>query len=175
MPKIMLRNAVDAWGTGTRFLHWSIAALAFARIAPGEGRADPHVPHDTLVVDGPARRADAGLTTRPSAADVEGTRANMMTRVLDVERYPYAAIAVRGGTGDGGARQVTVAITLHGVTRAMEVPLRIEPAGGDLDVRGRLTLAQSDFGIVPFSILGGAIAVQDAVEVDFRIRAGRIE
>jgi hypothetical protein len=38
-----------------------------------------------------------------------------------------------------------------------------------------MTLTQSAFGIVPLSIVGGAIQVQDAVAVHFVVRARRID
>jgi hypothetical protein len=40
-------------------------------------------------------------------------------------------------------------------------------------VNGRVTLEQSNFGIVPFSILGGALQVQDRVDVRFVIHGRR--
>jgi hypothetical protein len=41
-------------------------------------------------------------------------------------------------------------------------------------VEGTMAIDQSQFGIAPFSILGGAIAVQDRVDIAFRIRARRM-
>ena len=77
--------------------------------------------------------------------------------------------------GSGGdSRVLEVAVTLHGVTRALQVPARFESAGEELGVSGRFSLNQSDFGITPFSILGGAIQVQDRVDLRFRIHARRM-
>jgi hypothetical protein len=39
---------------------------------------------------------------------------------------------------------------------------------------GTLAIEQSEFGITPFSILGGAIAVKDRVDIAFRIVATRM-
>jgi hypothetical protein len=39
------------------------------------------------------------------------------------------------------------------------------------DVAGRFTLRQTDYGITPLTILGGAVQVADAVDVEFRLRA----
>ena len=70
-------------------------------IAPDEGRADLYVPLDALVVDEPALRAEAGFDTQPSAADIAGTRRNMLEKVLETSRHPYALIAV-SDNGAGG-------------------------------------------------------------------------
>jgi hypothetical protein len=40
-----------------------------------------------------------------------------------------------------------------------------------LQASGRFAVRQSDFGITPFAILGGALAVDDTVAIDFTVRA----
>lgn len=64
-------------------------------------------------------------------------------------------------------------ITLHGTTRALEIPVQVDHGTDEINVSGRLALNQTDFGITPFSILGGAIQVQDRMELRFRITATR--
>ena len=141
-------------------------------VLPDAGRADLYVRLDRLVVDEPDLRAEAGFETKPSADAIAGTRRNMLERVLEAERYPFALVSVKGVRGEGVSRVATVAITLHGATRTMDVPLEVESRAASIEVSGELTFAQSDFGIVPLSILGGAIEVQDAVRLRFRIEAG---
>ena len=138
-----------------------------------EGRADLYVPLDRLVVDEPALRAEAGFDTVPSEADIAGTRRNMLTRVLDVEKYPFALVAVSGVVPGANDPVASVALTLNGATRTMRVPLQIKSGTGDISVSGHLALKQTDFGIVPLSILGGAIQVEDEVTLHFEIRAHR--
>lgn len=141
-------------------------------VAPDEGRADLYVPLDRLAVDEPALRADAGFDTQPSQTDIAGTRGNMLEKVLETEKYPFALIGASGPARAGGA-SLEVAITLHGTKRTLPVPVRIELGADDLRVSGRLSFDQSDFGIAPFSILGGAIAVRDRVDLRFSITARR--
>ena len=147
--------------------------------APRDGRADLYLPLAELVVDEPALRAEAGFDTQPSAADIAGTRSNMLDKVLEVERFPYALIRVGRvdqPNGKPADARLDVAITLHGRTRSFDVPVRmqIQTDGDALGVRGELAFAQSDFGIVPLSILGGAIQVQDGLLLRFDIRARRV-
>lgn len=52
--------------------------------------------------------------------------------------------------------------------------VKIEQTAGQLIVNSRVALEQSHFGIDPFSILGGALQVQDRVDVRFMIRARRV-
>lgn len=141
-------------------------------VAPDIGRADIAVPLARLEVDDAALRAEAGFDTQPAASDIAATRNNMMNAVLEVERFPWALIRVN--RVDRGAERLDVAITLHGTTRTMVVPARVESSGGALAVVGRFSLDQSDFGIVPYAILGGAIAVRDRLDLRFTLRATRI-
>ncbi len=142
-------------------------------IAPDEGRADLYVRLDRLVVDEPGLRAEAAFDTQPSAEAIAGTRENMLYK-LGADQHPYALIAVRNVDADATGPRLNVTITVNGVARTMRIPAQVEVAGDELSVSGGVTLEQTSFGIVPFSILGGALQVQDAVPVRFRIRARRM-
>ncbi|MEC5160553.1 hypothetical protein ACFDR9_002306 [Janthinobacterium sp. CG_23.3] len=144
-------------------------------IAPKQGRADFHFRLDQLSVDEAELREQAGLATQPSAAAIDGTRNNMLNKVLDAARFPDVTVQVtRAATHTPGA-PLGVAITLHGVTRTMSIPVEFElNKVGDMVASGRLTLKQSDFGLVPFSVMGGAMAVQDQMELRFRLVASAL-
>jgi len=162
-------------GSLARFGHDHIVASHDLRgyVALDEGRADLLVPLERLAVDEPALREEAGFDTQPSEADIGGTRDNMLDKVLESRRFPFALIRASGaGTGVAG-RTIGVSITLHGMTRTLQVPVRIDRATDEIDVSGSLALNQTDFGIKPFSILGGAVRVQDRLELRFRIAARR--
>ncbi|WP_290603805.1 YceI family protein [Janthinobacterium sp.] len=154
-------------------------------VAPRAGRAAFQFRLDEMSVDEDGLRQAAGLTTTPSADAIAGTRHNMLVRVLEAERYPWVRVDARRidarrvdarrseAGGEGNMALLDADITLHGVTRAVQLPVRIEEAadGRSLQASGSLLLKQSDFGIVPFAILGGAMAVQDQMELAFRITA----
>ena len=144
-------------------------------LASDEGRADLYVPLERLTVDEPALREEAGLDTKPSEADIAGTRDNMLNKVLETERFPFARIRVSGAgaVAGTGARSISVEITLHGTTRALEIPVQVDNRTDEIEVSGQLALNQTDFGIKPFSILGGAVQVRDRMELRFRIVATR--
>lgn len=139
-------------------------------VAPAPGRAQLRFRLDEMSVDEASLRQAAGLTTTPSADAIAGTRHNMLVRVLEAERYPWVSIDARR---TGNKEVFDADITLHGVTRTVQLPVRVEQAadGRRLQASGSLLLKQSDFGIVPFAVLGGAMAVQDQMELAFRITA----
>jgi len=143
-------------------------------IAPGEGSADLYVALAKLVVDEADLRKEAGFDTQPSDSDIEGTRSNMHAHVLDTEKHPFALIAVKGADAKAAKQTLDVAITLHGQTRSFQVPAEIEVDDRTISVTGKLAFNQSDFGITPYALLGGAIAVKDGLVLRFRIRAKRM-
>ena len=142
-------------------------------VAPDEGRADLYVPLAELTVDEPALRAQAGFDTQPSESDIEGTRANMLDKVLETQRFPHALIRVSSVERSAGGAHLKLALVLHGVTRNFDVPVQLQAVGDELSVTGSLAFKQSEFGIVPFSILGGAVEVQDALDLRFAVQAVR--
>lgn len=138
-----------------------------------EGVADLYVPLDTLVVDEPGLRTAAGLNTQPSQQDIEGTRHNMLTRTLDAGHFPYALIHVARPDADSqnsaGRQNLKVTITLHGISHSYEIPAQFDSALGGIAVAGSMSFNQSDFGMTPLSILGGAIRVRDKLDLHFHI------
>ena len=143
-------------------------------VAPDEGRADLYVALARMQVDEAALRAEAGFDTQPSQSDIEGTRANMLEKVLEAEKFPFALIGVAGVRAKQKRTTIAVAITLHGRTRTLQVPAEIEADAEKMSVTGGFSFDQTDFGITPYSLLGGAIAVKNGVELRFRIRARRL-
>jgi len=143
-------------------------------VAPDEGRADLYVALARLAVDEAALRAGAGFDTQPTESDIQGTRANMLEKVLEAEKFPFVLIQVSGANTMRGDVTLNVAITLHGSTRTLQVPARIEADAGVVSVTGGFSFDQTDFGITPYSLLGGAIAVKNGVGLRFRIRALRL-
>jgi hypothetical protein len=144
-------------------------------IAPDEGRADLWLPLDTLLVDEPALRIQAGFQTQPSPDDIAGTRLNMLDKVLETDRYPYALVSLNEIGLGGRPRILRVAMTLHGTTRSVDTEVQVEKTAEEISVTGTFAIDQTQFGITPFSVFGGAIAVQDRLNIAFRLRARRTE
>lgn len=140
--------------------------------APTEGRADFGFRLDEMTVDEPAIRASAGLPGTVPADAIAGTRSNMLGRVLDADRHPTVHLGARQPGGAAGTMRL--AVTLHGVTRSVDVPAALEVTPASLSAAGSFSLRQTDFGIKPMSVLGGALVVRDEVELSFRIHAARV-
>lgn len=146
--------------------------VLLARELPA-ARADLLLALDSLSVDEPALRAAAGLDTAPSAADIDGTRRNMLDKTLQAGQFPFVGIALHYAGGALPAVTLDTAITLHGVTRNQPVAVTVDADGETLQARGTLALRQTDFGITPFSVFGGALEVQDQLDIEFTLNARR--
>jgi hypothetical protein len=142
-------------------------------VAPNDARADLYVQLDQLAVDEPDLRAQAAFETQPSEAQIAGTRENML-RQFNAENHPYAVISVVGMDADAADPRLNASITLNGVTQAVRIPVKIEKTAHQLTVTGHVAVAQTAFGITPYSIFGGALQVQDQVDVRFAILARSI-
>jgi polyisoprenoid-binding protein YceI len=97
-------------------------------------------------------------------------------KVLDVSRFPairFRSRQVSGRRAADGAYELQVAgeVSLHGVSRAVTVPVRVELSGATLTASGRTALAQRAFGIEPVTAGGGTVKVKNEVGVEFRIVA----
>ena len=136
--------------------------------------ADLYLALAAMTVDEQALRDAAGFDTEPSEEDREGTRGNML-KSLEAAGFPFAVARVRAALPPADQVAVPVEITLHGVSREVRVPIEFAIDDETLSATGSFRLLQSDFGITPFTVLGGALAVQDELALRFDIRARRID
>jgi polyisoprenoid-binding protein YceI len=139
-------------------------------VAPNAKRADLYLRLDSLVVDEADLRKEAGFDTQPTDEDIAGTRRNLLN-AMDAAAFPFALVRIAGIDG-GGEQPMRVTVSVHGVERTAEAPVDLQMLAGSLVATGRIALKQTDFGITPLSVLGGAIQVKDEVNVRFAIRAG---
>ena len=139
-------------------------------VSPGADRAEVSFRADQMTVDDPQLLRDAGIATQPSPQAVEGTRKNMLGPVLEAQRFPVVLLRAER-LADGRPR---VAVTLHGVTRRLDLPAMVQVDAAQVSASGTLRLKQTDFGITPFSVGGGLLSVQDELEVRYQIVARRV-
>lgn len=145
---------------------------------PGEQAGDAgfelRVPLAELVVDDPGLRRETGgnFSGERTADDIAGTRRNMLgDRGLQADRFPVMRLRSAAVEGDWPMLIAQTEIQLHGVTRIQPVALHVEHSATQLVAEGGFTLRQSDFGVTPFSALGGLMKVQDTIAVQFRLVA----
>ena len=127
---------------------------------------------DQLAFDAPEHRAVLGpaFASNISVEDRASTRTNMLgDNNFQAERFPILRIQSLQIVGDAPKFAAKIAVELHGQTHEMWTPLTVTGLPERLTVQGALVLKQSDFGIKPFSVFGGILAVQDDVVVEFTL------
>lgn len=119
----------------------------------------------TVTIDAAKMRV---LDPRLSAGKRESVQANMLgPQVLDVAKYPTIVFQSTKIDGSGkGSWTVTGNLELHGQAHPITFDAQSDGAG---HFTGSAAVRQTDFGITPIRIAGGAVSVKNDVRVQFRI------
>jgi polyisoprenoid-binding protein YceI len=114
------------------------------------------------------------------AQDVpEVQRVMLSDRVLDVQRYPTIrfqsrSVSLIDRTSTRMRVRVTGELTLHGVTRPLTVPVRVELTADRLTAEGEASVRQTDFGIQPVTAGAGTVRVRNQLELVFKVSARKL-
>jgi YceI-like domain len=125
------------------------------------------------VDDGQARREEGA----DFAADVpddakSGTMEHMLSAaILDAGEFPEISVTGVAGPPVAGPMVVAVTVRVAGHESTMTVPFTLDIGSGRLSASGSLELRQSTLGLTPYSLMLGALQVQDALTVKFKIVA----
>ena len=86
--------------------------------------------------------------------------------VLDMAKFPVISFRSQSITSSGqGKYQAGGELKLHGVARTVSCPVTFS----DGKYSGSVTLKQTDFGISPVKIAGGAVRVKDEIVIEFSV------
>lgn len=139
------------------------------------------VPLAAFVVDDAQARREEGADFEGEIPDdaKSGTLHNMLSAaVLDAERFPVMTIdgsgtlagtpSVAGAAVSGSA---SAAINVAGHESKIAVPFTMQSDSNHAAASGSIELRQTALGLTPYSLLLGALQVQDAMTVKFHIIA----
>ncbi|MGY6632107.1 MAG: YceI family protein [Wenzhouxiangella sp.] len=173
-----IRIVVYPGGTLARFGHAHVigGAVVSGTVVAAEPFEDSGlslvIDVPAMEVDRPAWRRDEGFDPELSDSAIEGTRENLFSdQVLDAEQFPVIRIDSLSLSGPAWQPDIELSIELRGERRELTVPVALEFSDAGLTATGQLRFRQSDFGMTPFSALGGRLAVADEVLVRFRLVA----
>ena len=131
------------------------------------------VPAAGFVVDDAGARAAEGAEFEPAVPEDAraGTLHNMLgAALLDADKPPdhHGAEPEDHGRTDPTA---TLRIAVAGRESTLTMPFALERGNGRLTATGVVALRQSTLGLTPFSVMLGALQVQDEFTLKFRIVA----
>jgi polyisoprenoid-binding protein YceI len=100
----------------------------------------------------------------------------MNEQVLETNKFPQisykaSAISVTEMGEKLFSAKLDGTLTLHGVARNQPVAARIACMGSMLRASGEFSLSQSDYGIKPVSVAGGALKLKDEIKFSFELVA----
>jgi hypothetical protein len=147
------------------YVYWPAEGAAAARF-------DLAFRLDQLVFDLPEQRAALGpaFASTLSEAAIAATRTHMLgPDNMQAEQYPLVRIRSLDIAGEAPKLAARVAVDMHGQTRELQVPLNVTGLPQTVNASGALVLRQSDFGVQPYSVMGGLLAVQDDVVLEFTL------
>lgn len=137
------------------------------------------VPAAAFVVDDAQARAEEGADFAAAVPDDarSGTLQNMLgAAVLDAAEFPSITVkslrvSAAQDAANPGAMTAAVTVGVAGHESTIDVPFTLQSEPGRLSATGRVELRQTDLGLTPYSLMLGALQVQDAMTVKFKIVA----
>ena len=152
----------------------SLGGTAWVPADPSRASFEVHVPVNDFTIDEPKLRALEGQEFSAEVPDSarEGTKKNMLSEpMLDGARFPE--VVLRSERLEPGSEGILaqVSVTIRGQTRMVTVPVRYEVHENEVRAQGQFALKQTDLGLTPFSLLGGALRVEDEMTVKFLVVA----
>ena len=181
-------TAVDGDVAGT----WNVAAGSVAGYRVREQLASLSAESDAVgrtdQVTGSITVESDGTTTTLTAADLtvdttsltsdESRRDNRLRREgLETDAFPTATftltapVEVPAAALAGTASDVTLTgdLTLHGVTKSVQIPAQAQLVDGTIQVAGSITFPLSDYGIVAPNIGGFIVSIADDGTLEFLV------
>ena len=158
-------------------LFWFKGHNHLVAIRDFSGEADAHARFNHVCIITHRRSGSASLTeTSDVFTEPQKQIINKELReiVLHPEKFPeivFQSTEVKGKTTGSGTYQLKIGgnLTLHGVTRLIEIPTQLTVAGNELRARGEFDVNRSDFNVKATSAFHGLVRVKDRVHFTFDI------
>ena len=130
------------------------------------------VPVDGFVVDDAQARQEEGADFPgdiPQEAKA-GTRRNMLSAaVLNAAAFPDITVKSLALAGTLDALSAELEIGAAGHRSKITAPLSLQGDAQHVTAIGSMELRQTALGLAPYSLMGGALQVQDAMQLKFKI------
>ena len=143
---------------------------------PTGSRGEMSFAAQNLEVDPPERRSIAGEDF-PGELDqdaIEGTRTNMLgERVLNAESFPELRLTLTGAKGDWQDLRVDAQVQIRGGNQPLVFPAALQRDGCSLRITGSTQVTHSELGLEPFSVMMGALAVREEIDLLYVLIAAR--
>jgi polyisoprenoid-binding protein YceI len=126
-----------------------------------------------MVDDAQARREEGGDFPGEISDDAKSGTMNNMTgpALLNAAQYPVISVRSLRLAQSHGDLTATLAVSVAGHDSTLEAPFLLTADRNSLAATASFELRQSALGLTPFSLLLGALAVRDAMQVKLNVVA----
>jgi YceI-like protein len=166
---VILNRAIGGW------VDAAAAGLPGSRARPESASFSLYVPVADFVVDDARARSEEGEDFSAEVPEdaKSGTKRNMLgAALLDAERFAVITLTSVGITqAPEGNWVATLSIGVAGHESTLAVPFALEISSDRISAAGSAVVRQSELGLTPFSVMLGALQVQDDITVRFRFVA----
>lgn len=141
---------------------------------PGSVRFHLEVPVAAFAVDEPSARLAEGADFAGEISDDarQSTRQNMLgPALLDAAAFPRIVVESNGVESNGVEGAATLSIAVGGHESKQRVPFVLARSAARLILSADFRLLQSSLGLKPFSVMMGALQVQDEFRVKLKLVA----
>ena len=144
------------------------------------GRTEAVTGSITLETSGSTTTLTAGsLTVDTTSLTSDETRRDnrLRTEGLETDKYPTATFTLTGAvevpaaalSGTASDLVLTGDLTLHGVTKSVEIPAKAQLVNGVIQVAGSLSFPLADYSIVAPNIGGFIVSIADQGTLEFLV------
>lgn len=130
------------------------------------------VPVDRFEIDDAQARLEEGSEFPGEIPEdaKSGTRRNMMSSaVLNAAQFPIIKVRSTALHGTPGTLTADLTINVAGHQSAVSVPLSLAGDSRRVTATGSIELRQTAIGLKPYSLMHGALQVQDAMRLKLKI------
>jgi hypothetical protein len=127
----------------------------------------------SLEIDPEALRSDEGTDFASDVSDEAraGTRTNMLSAgVLDAELFPEVQVELLSVSGPSWSADANVRIRLKDQVREKTVTVSLLEDSEGITAISSFSVLQTQFGMTPFSVLGGGLRVADEMKIRVNLR-----
>jgi polyisoprenoid-binding protein YceI len=145
----------------------------------GEGSFDPAFP-DQVSLRLQVRADSLEVTDDIKSKDRREIESNMNEKVLESSKYPtivFESTQVSADQMAEGRYRVAINgnLSLHGAIRPIPVTAQVALLADTLRASGEFSILQSNYGIPPFTAVGGGLTIKDELKFSFDVVARKQE
>ena len=130
---------------------------------------------DVVIEDGVVKNISSGKVVIKTASLKSHNDSDLMDsrthETLKAEKYPtinYSFEKLLSADAQGNCK-IQGKLTLAGVTKPLNLDIKISTIGGNVTIVGSKSFTMSSFGVKPPSFLAGTLKVDDLVAIDFEV------